>query len=50
MALKSYRLTKKKKKSKKKRRSPSGDIVRQGTGAIIGLAIFGETARAVSRI
>jgi len=47
MVLKSYRLLKKNKKKKKRK---IGGLVTAGIGAILGVALVGETARAISRI
>ena len=46
MALKSYRLFKKGKKKKKS----IGRLLVGGATAIVGLALFSETAKAVSRV
>lgn len=46
MVLKSYRLKLKNKKKKKR----NGGLITAGIGAILGVALVSETARAVSRI
>ncbi len=46
MVLKSYRLKLKKKKKNKR----SGSLISDGITAILGVALVGETARAVGRI
>lgn len=53
MALKSYRLNSKRKASKPKRQrrsSDTGNLLRQGTTAIIGVSLLGATVSAVNRI
>ena len=46
MALKSYRL----KVKKNKKKSRAGDLITGGVTAVLGLALFSETAKAVSRV